>query len=206
MNDEPNKSPKEATIFAREIGAKAARKIKARKSTQNVWSNLGMMGLVGWSVVVPTLLQRSARHLVGQTSSRQTCLDAGANGGWAGAGLFECMVLEWPRKKEQCGTRWRKTMNNRFNFDARTGRGSSIGVRFSSAVFGGRFIRAFRPDARRFGSLAACCCGWVLLCLDFTCRARRLAAARGLLHRIHYRAINRAATERARPSNNDTTP
>ena len=35
---------------------KAARKIKARKSTQGVWLGLGMMGLVGWSVVVPTLL------------------------------------------------------------------------------------------------------------------------------------------------------
>jgi ATP synthase protein I len=56
MNDQPNKSPKEATTFAREVGAKAARKIKARKSTQGVWLGLGMMGLVGWSVVVPTLL------------------------------------------------------------------------------------------------------------------------------------------------------
>jgi ATP synthase protein I len=56
MNDEPNISPKEATTFAGEIGAKAARKIKARKSTQGVWLGLGMMGLVGWSVVVPTLL------------------------------------------------------------------------------------------------------------------------------------------------------
>jgi ATP synthase protein I len=56
MNDLLNKSPKEATTFAREIGTKAARKIKARKSTEGVWLGLGMMGLVGWSVVVPTLL------------------------------------------------------------------------------------------------------------------------------------------------------
>jgi ATP synthase protein I len=56
MNDEPNKTPKGETSFAGEIGAKAARKIKARKSTQGVWLGLGMMGLVGWSVVVPTLL------------------------------------------------------------------------------------------------------------------------------------------------------
>ena len=56
MNDEPNKTPKSETTFAGEIGAKAARKIKARKSTQGVWLGLGMMGLVGWSVVVPTLL------------------------------------------------------------------------------------------------------------------------------------------------------
>ena len=56
MSDEPNKTSKIPPSFAGEIGAKAARKIKARKSTQGVWLGLGMMGLVGWSVVVPTLL------------------------------------------------------------------------------------------------------------------------------------------------------
>jgi ATP synthase protein I len=50
------KSSKDGTAFSREIGAKAARKLRARKSTQGVWFGLGMMGLVGWSVVVPTLL------------------------------------------------------------------------------------------------------------------------------------------------------
>ena len=38
------------------VGMKAARKLKARRSRQGVWFGLGMMGLVGWSVVVPTLL------------------------------------------------------------------------------------------------------------------------------------------------------
>jgi len=56
MSDEPNKTSKNPPTFAGEIGAKAALKIKARKSTQGVWLGLGMMGLVGWSVVVPTLL------------------------------------------------------------------------------------------------------------------------------------------------------
>jgi ATP synthase protein I len=42
--------------FSQEVGAKAERKLKARRSTQGVWFGLGMMGLVGWSVVVPTLL------------------------------------------------------------------------------------------------------------------------------------------------------
>lgn len=44
------------SAFSSEVGAKAALKIKARKSTQGVWFGLGMMGLIGWSVVVPTLL------------------------------------------------------------------------------------------------------------------------------------------------------
>jgi ATP synthase protein I len=45
------------TAFSQEVGAKAARKLKARRHTaQGVWFGLGMMGLVGWSVAVPTLL------------------------------------------------------------------------------------------------------------------------------------------------------
>ena len=43
--------------FSREVGAKAQRKLKARRnSTPGVWFGLGMVGLIGWSVVVPTLL------------------------------------------------------------------------------------------------------------------------------------------------------
>jgi ATP synthase protein I len=56
MSNEPKKILRNEPSFAEEIGAKAMRKIKARKSTQGVWFGLGMMGLVGWSVVVPTLL------------------------------------------------------------------------------------------------------------------------------------------------------
>ena len=48
---------KNQTSFSREVGVKAARKLKARRNaTPGVWFGLGMMGLVGWSVVVPTLL------------------------------------------------------------------------------------------------------------------------------------------------------
>ena len=51
------KSAKDRTAFSREVSAKAARKLKARRnSTQVVWFGLGMMGLIGWSVAVPTAL------------------------------------------------------------------------------------------------------------------------------------------------------
>ena len=51
-----NRSMNEPT-FAAQVGAKAARKLKARRhATPGVWFGLGMMGLIGWSVVVPTLL------------------------------------------------------------------------------------------------------------------------------------------------------
>ena len=52
MSNEPNKK----SAFAQQVGAKAARKLKARNSTNGVWFGLGMMGLIGWSVTVPTLL------------------------------------------------------------------------------------------------------------------------------------------------------
>ncbi len=43
--------------FAEEIGTKAARKLKAQRNpAPGVWFGLGMMGLIGWSVTVPTLL------------------------------------------------------------------------------------------------------------------------------------------------------
>ena len=51
-----SKSKQDREAFSREVGAKAARKLKARSSTQGVWFGLGMMGLIGWSVAVPTLL------------------------------------------------------------------------------------------------------------------------------------------------------
>jgi ATP synthase protein I len=52
MNNEQN-----GDAWARQVGAKADRKLKARRNpTPGVWFGLGMMGLIGWSVVVPTLL------------------------------------------------------------------------------------------------------------------------------------------------------
>lgn len=43
--------------FSRQVGRKAARRRQAqRQVTRTVWSGLGMMGLVGWSVAIPTLL------------------------------------------------------------------------------------------------------------------------------------------------------
>jgi ATP synthase protein I len=50
-------SAKDRTAFSLAVGAKAARKLKARRnSTAGVWFGLGMMGLIGWSVAIPTLV------------------------------------------------------------------------------------------------------------------------------------------------------
>ncbi len=57
MNNEPtDKTHKNTSTLAGQVGAQAARKIHARGSTQGVWFGLGMMGLIGWSVTVPTVL------------------------------------------------------------------------------------------------------------------------------------------------------
>ena len=58
MSEKPEiKGAKDRAEFSREVGAKAARKLRARRNAkQGVWFGLGMMGLIGWSVVVPTLL------------------------------------------------------------------------------------------------------------------------------------------------------
>lgn len=61
MNQEPKDRPSASTpavtTLAKQVGAKAARKLKARRNgSAGVWFGLGVMGLIGWSVVVPTLL------------------------------------------------------------------------------------------------------------------------------------------------------
>jgi ATP synthase protein I len=60
MNEKP---PAANGSFAVRIGAKARRKLEARgDNPRDVWSGLGMMGLIGWSVVVPTLLGAALGH------------------------------------------------------------------------------------------------------------------------------------------------
>ncbi len=56
-NDGPQETSKKVPTLAAQVGAKAERKLAARRNaTPGVWFGLGMMGLIGWSVVVPTLL------------------------------------------------------------------------------------------------------------------------------------------------------
>ena len=56
MNKDPRPTDPGSDL-AGQVGAKAALKLKAQRNpTPGVWFGLGMMGLIGWSVVVPTLL------------------------------------------------------------------------------------------------------------------------------------------------------
>ena len=43
--------------LAREVGIKAERKLRAQRSVdRTIWLGFGMMGVIGWSVAVPTLI------------------------------------------------------------------------------------------------------------------------------------------------------
>jgi ATP synthase protein I len=49
MDDQPT--------LAEQVGASAARKLKGRRNpAPGLWFGLGVMGLIGWSVTIPTLL------------------------------------------------------------------------------------------------------------------------------------------------------
>jgi len=52
----PDVSRDDCNSFSEEIGAKADRKMTAQKDTGSAWFGLAMFGMVGWSVVVPTLM------------------------------------------------------------------------------------------------------------------------------------------------------
>ena len=49
--------PRHKRDLAENVGRKAERRLKARRQAdRGLWFGLGMFGLVGWSVAVPTLL------------------------------------------------------------------------------------------------------------------------------------------------------
>ena len=99
MDDETDKN-KRWKRLAREIGEKEARKIKARREKdRGVWFGLGMFGLVGWSVAIPTLIGIAAGvWLDKQTQDPYS---------WTLMGLFIGVVLGclnawyWVKKKSR---------------------------------------------------------------------------------------------------------
>ena len=57
MNEESQPKDTDETAFSRQVGAQAARKLRAqRDGEKSVWFGLGMSGLIGWSVTIPTLI------------------------------------------------------------------------------------------------------------------------------------------------------
>ena len=58
MNEaDKSKDANEETNFSRQVADQAARKLKAQRgANRGIWFGLGMSGLIGWSVTVPTLI------------------------------------------------------------------------------------------------------------------------------------------------------
>ena len=53
----PDKFQSNTQKFSQKVDDMATRKLKAQRHVNStVWTGLGMMGLIGWSVVVPTVL------------------------------------------------------------------------------------------------------------------------------------------------------
>lgn len=84
MSDAPqSKPPKPKPSLGQQVGEKASRKLKARRNTTpGVWFGLGMMGIIGWSVAIPTLLGAALglwldRHYPGGRSWTLALLVAG---------------------------------------------------------------------------------------------------------------------------------
>jgi ATP synthase protein I len=94
------KTLRKRVSLGEKVDSKAQRKIKAqRRTTPGVWFGLGMMGLIGWSVVVPTLLGAGLglwldRHYSGRHSWTLALLMAGLV-----LGCFNAWL--WIAKEEQ---------------------------------------------------------------------------------------------------------
>ncbi len=90
MTNAPPKGPfKPKPPLGQQVDAKAARKLRAQRHvTRTVWFGLGMMGLIGWSVAIPTVLGAALgvwldRHYPGGRSWTLALLVAGlALGCW----------------------------------------------------------------------------------------------------------------------------
>ncbi len=56
MNERKKPTATRESSFAEKVGAHETRKLRARRHPTHVWFGLGMMGLIGWSIVIPTLI------------------------------------------------------------------------------------------------------------------------------------------------------
>lgn len=100
MSENLKKTTRIEPTFAQQVGVKSARKLKARRNpSKSVWFGLGMMGMIGWSVVVPTLVGAGLgrwldKHRVGDRSWTLALLAAGLT-----AGCF--IAWHWVAKEEE---------------------------------------------------------------------------------------------------------
>lgn len=51
----PDKLPEPAERMIREVGAKQRRMQRARAGKDNFWNSMSMLGVVGWSIAIPSV-------------------------------------------------------------------------------------------------------------------------------------------------------
>ena len=56
MPDRDQTSQPARRTFSRDVGVQERRKLKAGQAGAHLWPGLGMLGLIGWSVCLPTVL------------------------------------------------------------------------------------------------------------------------------------------------------
>jgi ATP synthase protein I len=100
----PDPDPRTDQSFSAEVGAQEDRKLRAHRARSPVWQGLGMLGLIGWSVCLPTLLGAwLGRWLDGHHPGTHTwtlaLLVAGLCLGCANAG-------RWVSKEQRAIDRW----------------------------------------------------------------------------------------------------
>ena len=100
-------------LFIKNVDQKAKRMLRAKKNRSGVWFGLGMMGLVGWSVVVPTLLGTAlgiwidTRNKGSQSSIFSPSNDSPSNYSWTLMLLIIGLILgcmnawHWVAKEQQ---------------------------------------------------------------------------------------------------------
>lgn len=55
-DDEDPARPSDQDSLSERVGRKESRKLTARRQDRSVWFGLGMFGLVGWSIAIPTVI------------------------------------------------------------------------------------------------------------------------------------------------------
>ncbi len=56
MPKQPQKTQRSSEVIVRSVDRQVQRKVKARRDKRHgVWFGLGMFGLIGWSIAIPTL-------------------------------------------------------------------------------------------------------------------------------------------------------
>lgn len=52
----PPKLPPSAEQMIRRVGAQQSRAERSRRNARSIWNSIAILGVVGWSVVLPTLI------------------------------------------------------------------------------------------------------------------------------------------------------